>query len=336
MTTAKFGQHSGRISRGKALAKLVSVAAATAFFGPFITHLPVFGETIRTKLELGDILYVDSGDAINGGCVIKIDPITWEKTVVACGGYLRLPLGVIIQADGTIIVSDSGRLIRIDAETGVQTVIGDYSHPMVGFPCHMGLDGYNGILVANLQAIVRVDLSTGETGVISAGGSLLYPLALTVGGHDELYVLNMAFPPEIVRVNPRNGAQKVISSGRLLNSPQCIARIGADLFVTDVATSDGNFGIGRVIRINCRNGEQSVVTQGGLLVGPVGITVDSEGQLIVGDPYTINPESRDLYDGGIIRIDPATGLQSLLARGEGSNVNPRGVAIFGDDSIGRR
>ena len=63
------------------------------------------------------------------------------------------------------------------------------------------------------------------------------------------------------------------------------------------------------------------------MVGPVGIAIDDEDQLIVGDPYTINENSRDLFDGGIIRINPATGHQTLLARGQGNFVNPRGVAI---------
>ena len=53
----------------------------------------------------------------------------------------------------------------------------------------------------------------------------------------------------------------------------------------------------------------------------------NNGELIVGDPYTINPDSRELYDGGIIRIDPVSGQQTLITRGQGSFVNPRGVAV---------
>ena len=82
-----------------------------------------------------------------------------------------------------------------------------------------------------------------------------------------------------------------------------------------------------MLRIDARSGAQSVVSEGGYLVGPVGITMDSGGELIVGDPYTVNRKSSDLYNGGIIRINPATGHQTLLARGHGSFVNPRGVAI---------
>jgi hypothetical protein len=55
--------------------------------------------------------------------------------------------------------------------------------------------------------------------------------------------------------------------------------------------------------------------------------VASDGQLIVADPYTINPQSPELYDGAIIRIDPATGAQTLVTRGRGSFTNPCGVAV---------
>src|SRR5206468_1135393 len=91
--------------------------------------------------------------------------------------------------------------------------------------------------------------------------------------------------------------------------------------------SDGNFGVGRVIHVDSRSGDQTVVSEGGYLVGPVGIAVDASGQIVVGDPYTINSESPDVYDGGIIRIDPVSGAQTLIARGHGSFVNPRGLAI---------
>src|SRR5207247_424178 len=100
-----------------------------------------------------------------------------------------------------------------------------------------------------------------------------------------------------------------------------IAVSGDDIYVTGLKGHDQNFGIGQVTHVDARTGVQRVVSQGGYLVRPVGIAVDETGQLIVADPYTINPESPDLssggYDGAIIRIDPTTGEQTLIARGHG-------------------
>jgi len=158
---------------------------------------------------------------------------------------------------------------------------------------------------------------------------LKVPLAVAVAPHGDIFVAD-AFGP-IFRVNPRSGAQSLISSGGYLQRPQGLAVRGNDIYVTDVATSDMNFGVGRIIRIDMQSGQQSILSEAGILVGPVGITVESDGNLFVGDPYTINPESTDQFDGGIIRIDKNTGAQKLIARGSNNFVNPRGVAVVQND-----
>ena len=123
----------------------------------------------------------------------------------------------------------------------------------------------------------------------------------------------------------------MISRGGRLKNPQALAVAGDDIYVTDVATADGNFGIGLVLHVDANTGKQKVISEQGLLVGPVGIAIEEDRQLIVGDPYTINPKSSDLadggYDGAIIRINPVTHKQTLIARGRGSIVNPRGIVI---------
>ena len=115
---------------------------------------------------------------------------------------------------------------------------------------------------------------------------------------------------------------------RLTGCPFSFTAHAKDIYLTDVATADGNFGVGIVIHLDLSTGIQTLVSSGGNLVGPVGIAIDQNGQLVIGDPYTINPDSRDLYDGGIIRINPVGGGQTLIARGQENYVNPRGIAVF--------
>jgi len=94
----------------------------------------------------------------------------------------------------------------------------------------------------------------------------------------------------------------VISEEQYLKSPQAIAVNGLDLYVTDVATSDGNFGIGRVIHVDVQRAPRrswrtaDFSWGGGNCSGP-------ERR-----PYrrrSLHDKSgkSDLYDGGIIRID---------------------------------
>jgi len=316
------------VSRRKVLARLTMLATAVILITMFGRGFTAFGQV---SLKPGDIIYADSGDAIQGGFVIKVDPATGEQSVISSGGYLQMPFEPVVDAMGHIVVSDSGRLIRINPDTGGQTILADNGSGPLGFPYGLAVNRYGNILAANLQAVVLVDAQDGQIGIVSAGGNLLHPLAVAVASNGQIFAVNIGLSRQIIRINPQTGAYWVVSEGGLLKNPQAIAVKGNDLYITDVATSDGNFGIGRVIHVEAQSGTQTVISEGGNLVGPVGIAVDAKGQLIVGDPYTVNPASLDIvdggYDGGIIIIDPVTGAQQLLARGRGSYVNPRGVAV---------
>ncbi len=279
-----------------------------------------------STLNPGDIVYADSGNPAEGGFIVKVDHQTGLQSVVSSGGNLVAPFGVAIQGDGQIIVSDSGRLIQIEPETGRQKVIADKSSASLGFPYGIDIEASGEIVTANTTGVLRVDTASGEVDVVASGQHLSCPLGVSVVARNEFLVVDTA-SARVVRVHSPDGLQKVVSEGGYLKRPQSIAVKGSDIYLTDVATEDGNFGVGRVIHVDAHTGRQTVVAEGGYLVGPVGLAVEPNGSLIVGDPYTINPQSRDLYDGAIISIDPANGRQTLIARGKGSCVNPRGVAI---------
>jgi len=225
-----------------------------------------------------------------------------------------------------ILVSDSGRIVVVDPLTGSQVLLADNETGKLGSPCGMDFDAQGNLVMANTQAVLQMDMRRDMLQVLAAGQSMRCPIGVAASRNGDLFVVDL-FMAEIIRVDSQTGEQNLVVRGGLLNRPQAIAALGKDLYVTDVATADGNFGIGRVIHIDAATGEESVVSEGGLLVGPVGISADLDGGLIVSDPYTINEESADLFDGGIIRINISTGEQTLMARGEGGFVNPRGIAI---------
>ncbi len=302
------------------LAKLAAVLAITFIAARAVAASP---------FQDGDILYTDSSAA-----VIGINPATGQRTIVASGGRLLRPFGIALDANGDVLVSDTGSqaIIRIDSLTGSQTAVAVGGLIATPFgPYGIAVERKGDILVANGQAMIRVNPLTGEQALVSAGGrfgaSGGAPVGLAATENGELIVAVVGSPSEVVRVNPKNGRQTLLSRGGYLKVPQALAVSGSDIYVTDVATSDGNFGIGSVIHIDLRTKLQTVVSSGGNLVGPVGIAIDENGQLVVGDPYTINPDSSERYDGGIIKIDPRGGNQTLIARGQDSYVNPRGIAV---------
>src|SRR5262249_41910937 len=141
-----------------------------------------------------------------------------------------------------------------------------------------------------------------------------FPLAVTVADSGDIFVADALGP--IYRVEPNTGAQTLIASGGYLQRPQGIAVQGHNPYVNDVATPDMNFGVGRIIRIDLKTGQQTELSKGVNLAGPVGIAVEPNGDLIVGDPYTINPARQEAdgspaFDGAIIRVDKNTGYQQV-------------------------
>ncbi len=187
------------------------------------------------------------------------------------------------------------------------------------------------LLIANAQALVRVDPKAGAASIASSGQFFMAPIAVTVAADGSIYVVDAL--GAVIGVEPASGQQVLVASGNLLRRPQGITVSGTDIYVTDVATPDGNFGVGAVLHIDTQTGDQMVLSGGTNmiggqnLVGPVGITLGLNGQLIVGDPYTINQASVNLYDGAVISVDASTGAQNLISRGAGNFVNPRGVAL---------
>jgi sugar lactone lactonase YvrE len=198
----------------------------------------------------------------------------------------------------------------------------------------VALDHNHDVLVAAETAILRVDPETGTMQVVSSGGYFTVVLNVAAAKNGDLFATNVRYDGscggwvgEIIRVNPHNGRQTLVAQGAYLNYLRGIAVDGDDIYVTGMATHDQNFGIGRVTHVDARTGVQRLISEGENLICPVGIAVDAVGELIVADPYTINPQSRDLFDGAVIRINPTTGGQSLIARGHGSTVNPCGIGI---------
>jgi hypothetical protein len=297
------------------------------------------GANLQPRLKSGDIIYADSGDAIRGGAILRVDSASGQSSVISSGGLLQMPFGVLVDAGGTIVVSDSGRLIGIDPVTGTQALLADNSQAPLGTPYGIALNQDGNVIAANLSAVIEISAQSGQVRTISAGGLLGVPIGITTE-NGSIFVLCTGATRQIVEVDAQTGDQRLVAQRGLLKNPQALTVHGADIYVTDVATSDGNFGIGCIIHVDAQTGAQSIVSKGANLVGPVGIDVAANGRLIIGDPYTINPQSPDLADGGfdgaILLINPADGSQNVLTRGQGSFVNPRGVALVRAGNSGNR
>ncbi len=266
------------------------------------------------------------GAVVVGAGVLGNPVANGNSALVAQGQMLVEPFGICVGAKGEVFTSDLGcrRVIGIDLAKGTQRMVA--SGGMMGVPFGIAAERDGHLLIANSQWLLRIDQQTGAQSVLASGGYLSAPLAVAVSDRGDIFVVDAL--GLVVRVDPKTGAQTLLTAGGLLERPQGIAIKGNNLYITDVATLDGNFGVGRIVHVDASSGVQTAVAQGGSLVGPVGIAIESNGQIIVADPYTINPASVNLFEGGIVRIDPATGSQELLARGGQGFGNPWCVAMI--------
>src|SRR5437867_10335450 len=118
-----------------------------------------------SPFQVGDILYTDSF-----GAVFSLSAATGERVKVASGGKLERPFGIALDANGDILVSDTGAqaIIRINALTGAQTVVADGAK--LGFPLGIAVDSRGHILVANGEAILRLNPVAGQPIMVSGRG----------------------------------------------------------------------------------------------------------------------------------------------------------------------
>jgi hypothetical protein len=152
----------------------------------------------------------------------------------------------------------------------------------------------------------------------------------------------------VVRVNPATGALEEVSrnsaaQGTLFRHPYDIgvAPGGRSLYVVDMgefAQGSTPAADGRIIRVDPASGAQTVVSRGGELVDPAGIAVAPNGTLYVLENVGLGGNPRVPLGGrpAVIRIDPATGNQSVVTRDDalcypfGIALEPSGGILVGD------
>ena len=133
----------------------------------------------------------------------------------------------------------------------------------------------------------------------------------------------------IVEVLPATGTRSVLVPVEALGGPpRGIGKeAGGDLLVTLQTIPP------RLVRIDANTGALTTVTEGGLLIAPTGVDVAPDGVILVADQSArINPNTNVRSVGGLVRVDPGTGAQTLVAA-DPLFYFPQEVACVGGDSV---
>lgn len=130
----------------------------------------------------------DGGTTFTGG-VIRVNPSTGAKTLLASGGTLEYVQGIGLNpVSGEIYISNirfpltrGGQIIRVNKTTGQQTVITPSSGPnIVRFPVGIACEADGQSLVvadAFAQRLIKIDLTTGNQSYLTALPETLDPLS---------------------------------------------------------------------------------------------------------------------------------------------------------------
>ncbi len=150
---------------------------------------------------------------------------------------------------------------------------------------------------------------------------------MTVDRRGRLFVIDEV--RGIVEVLPATGVRSVFVPVETLGGPP--RGIGketdGDILVT-LQTAPP-----RLVRIDADTGALTVVAEGGLLIAPTGLDVAPDGAILVADQNArANPTTNLQSVGGLVRIDPGTGAQTLVAA-DPLYYFPQDLAFVGRDSV---
>ena len=220
------------------------------------------------------------------GAVIRVDPLTGRQSLLSRGGEFFDPAGIAVAPDGQIYVVDNhapdndGAVIRVDPRTGAQTLVTEGGQLDLPFGIALQRDG--GLVVANREFRTRdVRRCAWTRRKADRRRSGYRSAALDLRGQQFALPFGLAVAPD----------------GGIAVANECPNHQG-------------------LLRVDPVSSVQTSITANGpqdVLVTPERVAFDPGGALLVSD-FNVGTDE----EGGIVRVDPGTGAQSLLRRGSSS------------------
>ena len=237
--------------------------------------------------------------------VLRINPTTGDRTILSgctramgrvcttlmgIGPPFESPVGIAIETDGSIIVTDISQdaVVRLDPATGDRRIVSQApsrgSGPSLRQPRAIAVeaDGHLMVVDSSLEGIIRIDAITGQRTLVSgciiddnfdcvtlvgSGPPLNTPRGLAVELDGDFVVVDSRLG--IARVTPTAGDRRIVSGCTERDENfDCVAPIGEGPFLDD----------------------------------PDRIAVEANGHLVVTDSNL----------DGIVRVNPHTGNRTLL------------------------
>lgn len=221
-----------------------------------------------------DVIVADRGPYFSTGTILISRGTAPDSAVIITS--IKDPYEVSREANGNFVVVDyeaskGGGLFRIDRLTFAVTPVSSGDKFVVPFGVKVETKAPNAgqILVADLDAfslagaIFRVDPVTGAQTTLTQGGNFYFLQGLAIAPVGT----------------PNDG----------------------DIYVTSVG--DGAGITSKLIKVDPSTGAQTIISSGGNFNYPVGMAIESDGNILVVDALAKM----------VIRVDPGTGVQTVLS-----------------------
>jgi streptogramin lyase len=229
-----------------------------------------------------------------------------------------------------VVADQSGRVIRVDCGSGFMSTVSSVG---LGLPVGIAVEDDGDLIVADgADRILRLDPVTGAATVITdldACPTLNDPWGVEIDANgdilvavDDAFLGNVDLDGGVLRVDPDTGGCSTLCDGTNLFPEvlDLVLRSDGVIFATDLNRGGDP---GSVVR--CPTGSP-VVASGSPIQRPFAVALDHQGDLVVADVDAFGG------NGGVIRVDPATGATTPLASG-GSFVDPGGIAVVADSTL---
>jgi streptogramin lyase len=273
-----------------------------------------------------------STDEIRG--VVRIELDSGARELVTSGDALCPPIAMALDGASLLVDDWCGRLVRIDLETGAQSVVST-GGPLYE-PDGIAVEADGNILVADVTddygwsgRILRIDPASGTQTVLTELS--FAPGAIAVGPTGTIWVASRATDSRFMgvfgRIDPQLGTYT--EQFRNWEEPSGIAidADGAPLVAYTRGYNDAY-----VVRFDPATGTQETIA------APLGtpwsymvssspedahyhLFVDAHRQLLV------------VTDDRVMRVDPTTGVQTLIARIESAGCDPLPICLSSDVAL---
>jgi probable HAF family extracellular repeat protein len=278
---------------------------------------PFFDVEAPAQIALGDLLVADRGQAT----LFALHPTTGAEQVLSQGAQLAAPEGLVVRADGRVVVSSASGLFEVSPVTGRQT-----RRSSGGFVSGGGLpvtvDSAGNLIVLDSAGIHRVTWNPTGTGTTTTlltapvggnPGQLQIFTGFTLALLDDDTAFTTGFgllgdgvfraelaPPSVTKVTP----------GFLGHSWRDLARESAGTLIA--VGFHATLGEG-VYRIDTTSGSVTALSSGSPWIQPESVAVAANGDLYVADSGTCNPNG--CSGGSVARVHPGTGARTLVRSG---------------------